>query len=322
MNELLVKNIDLLVENYGLIKKEFLFEDMHMKRFVAMHYTLSNKKIDVDSLKNTLEFLKDETRIGSVFRSTTKFYISALLNESDTQDLLLENCVNIYSLLKDAGFDRSSHLALCAYQIAKDSNPLEYANVVERFKEIYEGLKYFHKIIIGDDDLICCTLLALSNKQVGDIVSNVELLYRSLKDEYSSSNGCLLLAQILVLLDKGPTDVKALVDLSTELKSAGIKIERANTLSTLGLLSVIPVAELELVHELANAKKYLKSQKGFSALSVTNDELTICLTSLVAMTFTPNSDQISPFVVSNILNIMLMNQFVMIAIIATTATAS
>jgi ATP-dependent Clp protease protease subunit len=125
-------------------------------------------------------------------------------------------------------------------------------------------------------------MLGLSDISITDGTMRMESLYRALKPEFFSGNGVQALAQVLVLGNDTSESVARVLELRKLFRGYGLKMESQYTLSSLGILALLPGTADDIARDVTAAFEYLRAQRGFSAWSFTKQELELYATALAA----------------------------------------
>jgi hypothetical protein len=148
----------------------------------------------------------------------------------------------------------------------------------------------------------------------------MEQLYRELKPEFSPGNSVQALTQVLVLGDDNPESSARVLALQEAFRKRSIRLDKTYTLSSLGVLSLLPVHQDTLVDQVQETFDWLRGQKGFGAWSITKQELLLFSSALVAVQHVENlrSGVLTTALSTSITNIIIAQQ----AAIASAAAAS
>ena len=251
--------------------------------------------------------------------------VAALLSLSPDPQELLDSALEVYDMLRAVKLRASDYLAIAAYQIASQTEPANYQNVVNRARVFYNGLKAHHFFHAGKDDYIFAAMLGLSDLDAITGIERIERFYNLLNGEFWNKSSTLALSQVLVIGGSGDSDVCRVLALRNALRVQKIKMDKSYTLPTLGLLALLPIELDIVVRDLAEAQQVLRTQKGFSPLSVTTQELLIFAAALVTGEYAENMKDgvLTATLSTSIANIIIAQQTAMIvAISASTAAAA
>ena len=310
---------DLFVSNANAVKKTFIWHNTINKRLTALLYTAENKAVDVEAIKKSYELLKQKTGIFSYFRGNSALNLATLLSLSNNKEERLSDTINVYKMMKYVGFKSSSYLVIAAFLIASNSGPEDFETRVKRAYEFYNGMKKKHPLLTGQDDYIFSAMLGLSDVDISIGIDKMESIYSGLKGEFISKNGLQALTQVLVL--GGDNSIERVLTLREALRMRSIKMEGRYTLSTLGVLSLLPADTEKIADEVEQTFRRLRLTRGFGAWSITKDEALLLSSALVSYNYLDGAKKgiLDAAISTSITNIIIAQQT---AIAAATAASS
>ena len=316
------ENLNLFVSNAQTIKKEFTWQNALTRRLAALLYAQTNKPVDCAAIRQCHTMIKGSAGVFSAFRGNMSLCIAALLSLSDNPGRLLGETIKVYDLLKRAKLRSSDFLAVAAYQIAADAGPDGYCAVIERTRAFYDGMKAYHRFHTGQDDYIFAAMLGLSDLDVGTGVERIEQLYTRLKDEFWDKNSVQALSQVMTLGGAPDETVSRVLALRDTLKAQKLRLDRSYSLSSLGVLALLPVDTGTIVRDIGKAQAFLRAQKGFGSFSVDKQELLLLAAAIVAQDYADSakSGVLAAALSTSIANIIIAQQAAMIAAIAASST--
>jgi len=324
MNVKLKERLELFSTNTQTMKKDFFWQDMLIKHLAALLYAVENKNIDCDEIRKCHELIKKNTGVFSTFRGNMAICIASMLSLSENRDEQLSNTLTVYNSMKESKFKASDYLAVAAYQIASDTDQLNYSKIIDRTKAFYDGMKENHWFYTGKDDYIFAAMLGLSEINVNTGAARMEQLHERLKSEFRFGNSIQALTQVLILGGESTETVNRLLRLRELFRDKKIRMDKEYTLSSLGVLSLLPTDVDTIADDVSKAYEFLRVQKGFGALSVTNQELLLLSASVVASIYADDvkSGILTTTLSTSITNIIIAQQMVLTAAVATSAAAS
>ncbi|NUU78144.1 DUF4003 family protein [Paenibacillus xylanilyticus] len=316
--------VELFVSNTQIIKKSFKWQNPMMHRLSALLYAADNKTADGEAIRQSHDLMKHNTGLFSAFRGNSAISIAAMLSLTTDQETKLAETLHVYDLMKEIKFRSSDFLAVAAYQIAVQAAPDQFQYTVERTKAFYDQMKANHRFLTAQDDYIFAAMLALSDLDVDSGVARMEQLYRELKPEFSSGNSVQALTQVLVLGDDSPESSHRVLRLQEAFRKRSIRLDKTYTLSSLGVLSLLPVDQETLVDQVQETYDWLRDQKGFGAWSITKQELLLFSSALVAVQHVENlrNGVLTTTLSTSISNIIIAQQAAMASAAAASAAAA
>jgi hypothetical protein len=270
MNEQYAARIELFAENAQRIKKAFPWQNAMVSRLAGLLYTAENKSADEDAIRASHELIKENTGMFSSFRGNSAISIATMLSLSADKEQQLANTLTVYDLLKDVKFR------------ASDTTTDKYQHTIERTKMFYDSMKAKHRFLTGHDDYIFSAMLGLSDIDVDSGIDRMEQLYTALKPEFMSGNSVQALTQVLVLGKEAPEAADRVLALRDAFRAEGIRLDKEFTLSSLGVLSLLPSNNKDMVTEVSETFELLRTKKGFGNWSIVKQELLLLSAALVA----------------------------------------
>ncbi|OKP95967.1 DUF4003 family protein [Paenibacillus sp. P46E] len=324
MKEPYSAKLELFAENAQRVKKGFAWKNAQVNRLAALLYTAEDKIADSDAIHASYELIKEHTGSFSTFRGTTAISIAALLSLSAEQERLLTDTLAVYEMLKDVKFRASDYLVVAAYQIAVNTASDQYQRTVERAKAFYDRMKSKHPFLTGRDDYIFAAMLGLSDIDVESGVERMEQLYAVLKPEFLSGNSVQALTQVLVLGEDASETAAHVLALREAFRTRGIRMDKEYTLSSLGVLSLLPCTQGEIVNDVSETYEFLRTQKGFGSWSITKQELLLLSAAMVAFKYVDEAKNgvVTTTLTTSITNIIIAQQTAIAAAAAASAASA
>ena len=316
--------ITLFADNFQLVKKEFTWQNALTKRLAALLYAQDGRMADCEAMRRCHDIIKQNTGVFSTFRGNMALCVAALLSLSPNPEALFAETLKVYELLKAAKFRASDFLVVSAYQIAAQAAAADYPRVVKRTRDFYEHMNAYHFFQTGQDDYIFAALLGLSELDATAGTDRMERLYVRLKDEFWNRNSVQALTQVLVLGDSDDEVVQRVLSLRDALRAEKIKLDKAYTLPTLGVLTLLPIDTATIVRDIDEAQATLRDQKGFGSMSLTKQELLLFAASLVAGRYAHGAKDclLTATLSTSITSIIIAQEAAMVAAMASAAAAS
>lgn len=319
-----LQKLNLFAENTQIIKEEFTWQNAMMKRLAALLYASEEKEINTSAIRECYNLTKRSTGLFSTFRGNSIMTVATLLSLREDPSTLLDNTLAVYEKMKRAGYHASDYLVVAAYQVAANASQEQYENKIQRAKAFYDGMKRDHWFLTGQDDYIFSVMLGLSDIEVTTGVRRMETLYQTLRPEFHTGTGVQALTQVLVLGDDTSGIQRHILALKDALRSRRLKLDTQYTLSSLGVLALLPMEVESIVAQIEETMQLLRGKKGFGAWSVTKQELLLLSAGLVTLS---SVDQIKKDVLESVLttsmtNIVIAQQTAIAVAAASSASAA
>jgi len=315
----------LFVSNVQIIRKEFRRHNIMTKRLTALLYAQQNKVIDCEAIRQSYQMMKQNTGIFSSFRGNMALCVAAMLSLSPNPQGLFHDTLRVYDMMKAQKLRASDYLIVAAFEIASQTNPMNYQNAVNRTRDFYDGMKSKNFFATGYDDYIYAAMLGLSDLDIPSGTERIAEIVKRLKNEFWSKSSVQNLSQVLALGKSCDETVSRVLHLRDALRAQRIKLDKEYSLPSLGVLALLPVSTDEIVRDIDEAQQTLRNQKGFSMWTISKQELLIYAASVTALEHAgkANADVVTAIISTSITNIIIAQQIAMIvAITASTAAAS
>ena len=316
--------LNLFVSNAQTIKRKFTWQHDLTRRLAALLYAQESKPVECEAIRQCHTMLKSSAGVFSAFRGNMSLCIAALLSLSDNPERLMGEAIKVYNLLKKVKLRASDYLAVAAYQIAAGADSDNYTTVIERTRAFYDGMKAHHWFHTGQDDYIFAAMLGLSDLDVNTGVERIEQLYVRLKNEFWDKNNVQALSQVMVLGGTSDATIGRVLALRDTLKAQKLRLDRSDTLSSLGVLALLPVDIEIIVRDIDEAQTFLRAQKGFGSLSIYKQELLLFAAAIVSWEYADSvkSGVLAATLSTSITNIIIAQQADMIAVMTAANTAA
>jgi hypothetical protein len=324
MTEEIRQKLNLFVSNAQTVKRGFAWHDVLVKKMAALLYALEDKAIDYGAIKDAHTMLKHNTGVFSAFRGNMALCLAAMLSLRDDRQALFDRTVDVYEMLKAVKFRASDYLTVAALEIASQAKHEDYRGVVNRTREFYDGMKVNGFFRTGQDDYVFSAMLGLTDIDVKDGVRRIDELFRRFKPKFWSKNSVQTLAQVIVLSGDCETAVSRILTLRDAMRKRGIRLDRAYTLPSLGVLALLPVEVETVVQDVEAAQDFLRTQRGFGAFTIDRQSLLLFAAAVVSSVYAKDIEKgaIKASVSTSITSIIIAQQAAMMAAIVSASAAS
>jgi hypothetical protein len=234
----------------------------------------------------------------------------------------LEGTIAAFNQLNGAKFGASDHSLIAAHLIALRTEPAAYPLAVERTRAFYNGLKANHSLLTDKDDLIVAALLALSDVDVQLGVNRIEEIFTQLRDSFGTNGGTLLLAETLTLGGAGSEAVNRALALREAVRAAKVRVDKSPTTPLLGVFALLPVAPEVVANDIAEARDFLKAQRGFGALSMDGTERLGLAAAMVLDAYAGKDPIVAPALAAVIAGVIAAQALVILTTIMATNAAT
>ena len=226
--------------------------------------------------------------------------------------------IDVYKRLQSGKIFGSSYRVLAATTIcdAKRANDVE--RIVEKTEAILKGMKASHPFLTSDEDTGFAVLLAMTDKSVEQILTELEESFIEFKVDFVlHDNAAYSLAQVLTTFEGDSKEKsKKAVELFEAFKDAGYSYGKDYELPSLGILVNLGKETGDEVVE------SFKGKKGFGIFEMTPQIKLMLGTMIVGTVYGENQPAANASVTSGAISILIAQQVMMVALIAALATVS
>ncbi|MCR5342075.1 MAG: DUF4003 domain-containing protein [Butyrivibrio sp.] len=323
MKDIIQKRSELLVSNWSIIHKAFCFEDNLVKTIAAASFAEKDKTADVELIKDCRKLLREKQGIFSDFRGENEVIVSTKMALSGNPEKYLDEIIEVYKLLQKGKFFSSSYRILSAMSVCDAGRFSEAEKIVEKTNTLLNGMKKKHPFIATDEDTCFATLLAMTGREVDDLLAELEEAYPYIKKSFAlHENSAYSLAQILTI-HKGSIEDKRdkVLDIYDTFKAKGAPYGKEFELASLGALLDIDADKDELVSEIIEVSEFLKGHKGFGMLDMSKHTKLMIGTMIIAGAY--SSDNLNTeSIVGNTITGLITEQIAMAALYTVIITSS
>jgi hypothetical protein len=284
MNAVIQKRSDFLVENWKLIRKDFLGEDSLFVTIAAASYADKERSADVEYLKDCKELLKDRSGFFSGLRGNSEFILATRMALNGNPEKYLDDVKEVYEKFQKGKFFDSAYRVLAAMTICDANRQADADAIIEKTDALLKSMNREHPFLTSDEDTGLVVLLALTNKSTEDILAELEESYKQLKKGLSfHDNAVYSLAQVLTSYE-GNVEEKSekALELFNEFKKQGAKYGKEYELASIGVLLNLDISKEALISEIIEVSDYLKENKGFGTFSMSESIRLMFATTLVS----------------------------------------
>ena len=274
--------IILFANNIQITNIEFNRQNILTRQLAALLYAQADKIIDCEAIRQCHNMIIQNTTRFSDFRKNMTLCISTLLALSPNPQEMLDKTLEVYNMLIYVGLHFSDFLVIAAYHIASQADPSEYDNVVNRTRYFYDKMNFSHSFYTGEDDYIFAAMLGLTDLNFSSVSERMETIYNRFKGEFCNKNSIQTLAQVLVLGNSDDNAEGRVLALRDAFKKQKIRLDKACTLSSLGILALLPADIEKIVRDIREVQIVLQVQDEFWSTSVTTQEILLFVAYILA----------------------------------------
>ena len=270
MNEIVKRRSELLVENQKVMTKSFIFEHSITNAIVAAAFAEKDRNVDVDAIKDARNLLKKRKGVFSDFRAYNELIVSARMALSGNPEGYLDSLIDVYDKFKKGKLFGSSYKVLAAMSICDQGKYNDADRLVEKTNDLLKKMNKAHPMLTSDEDTCFAVLLAMTDKSVDDILTELEEAYGILKSDFAFHKDAVFsLAQVLTAYEGNAAEKSSkALDFFNAFKAAGAKYGKDYELASLGALIDIDADKDELVSDVIGVADHIKGKKGFGILDM------------------------------------------------------
>ena len=329
MRESVQNKCDLLIKNKELIEKEFKWESALKVICAALVFTGAKAEADPERLKECRTILKKNAGMLSTMRAEVEPVVVSRMALSNDPQKYYDDVKMVYDKVTKGDIFDNGFLVQAAMSIVDAGRKDDADEITARYKELYKKMSKEHPFLTGSEDIVFAMLLAMTDKPIDQIISDMEECYNYLKKELKikvSANEIQGLGEVLALTDGSITEKcdKVAVLYKTFAEHKMPYGTSYNEFASLGSLIDIPVDPDILVDEIIETAEYLKSGKGFGGWTLDKKQRLMFAAMLVGDIYEVDQVMTGASAMSSTIAMVIAEELaVMVCIMAaTTATTS
>lgn len=326
MDSTLIRKVDLLSENYDILKTKFKWDPPLVKYFGSMVYAMKGQNIDAEKIDEIKKYIKEHTSWTSYFRTTNSFMLSCLLSFEQNYEQFFNDTLSAFEKMKEDGIKNSLYTPWAAYTIAKEVQRGDYDFKIKRMKEFYSGMKKKHFFITSSDDYVFSAILAITDLDINITLEKIEETYNFLnKLGFIKGNDLQTLSHVLVLGEEDTnTKCERAAEIYKKLKEKKCSL-KYSALSSLGVLTLICDNTDKIVNDVKEVYDYMYTKKGFGFWNISSHVRAILSSNIVSSYYIDGINRgILPVTLANSINsiIIAQNQAAIVAACSAGAAAA
>lgn len=323
MNQALIDRCDLLVKNNETLNSAFLLQMNILNLAGASLFTCENMTAEKESLKNCHKILKSKTNIFSTFRGHAQVPLLCKMNLSENPEVYFEQVEKVYDMFMKNHILADEYKVLAAMTVVDHVEENEYQSLVDRTNEIYRRMKENHKFLTSHEDIPVATILALSKKDIDELIQDMEECYEILRGEFFDNDAVQSLTHVLALYDTKPQEkCGRVLTLFKALKKAGHKFGSGHELACLGTVAALSLSDEQIVQEISYMDDYLHEFKGFGNLALGSKERRLYAAQMVLCEYGKDSFNKESAVLTSAIAVAIAIEIcIMLCIIASSTAA-
>ena len=296
------------IANRDAAAKAFRWDNGALHNVCANIFCACGKTADPERLKACLKIIKNNTGIGSKFRSKKVRSVLASMISLEADPETRMTLANEYFHMLKRQFKGTEYLVLTAFLLVDLADQRLTEEMICRGKEIYDRMNRQHRILTNKTDSVFAMLMAFSGKAADDLADETETCYQALKKKFSAG-GAQTSAQVLSAADNTPEEkVQRVADLYDALREAGIRYGRSDEIAPLAALSLADTPLSTLTEEIREADEFLKTRKGFGGSKESEQAQRAMYAVMIVSDQYAGTDQVNIAVMTNTIDMLISKQ--------------
>ncbi len=305
MNTELSRKIDLFVKNREKLGKAFKLDYGLNCLASGLVLTAANADVDIDRMKDLRDILAGKAGVFSSFRATSEMAVLTKMYLSSDPETYIENVMEAYNKIKGKRILDTASMVLSAISVIDLGKMNQIDQIAAKTEQILRLMSKKHPFLTDQDDLTFAVLLAMTDKDVDTIISEMEECYTYLKKTVkvkAGANAIQSLCEIITLSD-GPLLEKCdrAVELFNTFAAHGSKYGNCDEFSSLGALIGLDIDKDELVGMIIETADTLKNKKGFGGWDISSKTRLMFAAMLVAEVLSGSDSHLYSYAVTNAL---------------------
>lgn len=325
MNEIGNRITNQFIQNYTTAKKVFRLDGNYAAVSCAASLLTSDKDMSEDRLRDAKKLVaKYSTGIVNVKNTLAKEVVAAAVAESVDPEYAAQKINEIYSSLKTIT-PAADFYGVPACVIFKSVNNAAYEDTVEKVRAIYKGLRKKHPFLTSYEDMVSCTLMALSGKSVEEVVEDCEDCFRILKDKYFFNNNAQTVACVLSIFPGTPEEkCKKATAVEKKFKEAKVSFGDKALASIAAVAMIVKEEDLaKYIADITEVSEELKSVRGLGNMGVGRNFRNLIAASIAAVIYSDKeSVNIEGTAMGGIVSTMFAQQLTMVVCMASAISMS
>lgn len=293
MDQRLKEKIDLFAANRMAISKEFAFDMEISHMAAALLFALQDKEADMERIKEAKKILKSKTSVLSAFRESSEPIVVAGMALSSNPEQYLDDLIWIFDIVKKKHALEEDYVLLSSMIILDSGRKAGTETIKEKTEAIMKAMSKEHPFLTSSEDFALATLLAMTDRSVDAIISDMEECYTYARKELkikADADSIQAIAQILALQGGNiRSRCDKIADLFESFKEHKSKFGSSLQFPALATLIDIDMDLDKLVEEIIEAAALLKTNKGFGDFTLDNKDRLMFSAVLASEVFTDDA---------------------------------
>ncbi|MBR6309463.1 MAG: DUF4003 family protein [Lachnospiraceae bacterium] len=325
MNATLSRLTKRFIDDFNTAKKVYKLDGNYAASSYAASLLGSTVPIDEERLKEAKKLIsRHSAGLVNIKGTLAKEVAAAAVAESTDPDYAAQKINELYASLRKI-CSGSDFFGVPASIIYKSVQNVHYEQVIEKVNAVYKGLRKKHPFLTSYEDIVGCTLMALTDKSVDDIVADSEACFDILKKKFIVNNNAQTVACVLSLF-AGTAEERCdkTIEVEKVLKKARISFgdRSLGTLATIAM--VIKREDLQsYISDVREVSDALKSVRGLGNFGVGRQFRNLIAAAIVTVAYSEeNKTNIEASAVNGIVSTMFTQHLIVVACMSYAITSA
>lgn len=180
MSNLINIEIQLIIENYQQVDKEFMWEDPMTNMLISVMHSLKFKKINAKNIRGIRTFINKNSNLLSNIRGINSLLLASSISAEDKGISEAKYILDIYNKLKVFGVKDSIYLPAASYILGIKNSDKSLDYKMDKYKVLYEKIGKLKGV-----DPAIISQLVLSNKDISEIIKSINNNIKKLKEYFN-----------------------------------------------------------------------------------------------------------------------------------------
>lgn len=321
MNAKLEERCRCQIENESSLRKLSSMDSEESIKLGSLLYNAMDITADDDKIYECRKILQSKTGFFSNLRGALQTLILLKMTLADDPEAYIDNIIDTYEkLTKDNGlYGLFSVLsAVIIYDQHGDRNVDEViAQVLQMFSEV----KKINPHLSHESDMAYIALMLLSGKADKSIEEEKDQIFKALTERFGMLADAAQSTTLVLITSNKSTDekIEEFINIYNALSAKGHATSKKRSASIYGAFIDVEAPKDEIVDAICEVDQFLKSQKGYSALSIRADFRRVIASTLTLQYYTidvPSEQSAGKFNASNEISIESLLFIVLMSIVA------
>lgn len=304
MNSELEKKLELFVENKQMLEKAFTFEYGLNHLISSLLLTGNDKIADIEKIKESRKILATKASVFSSLRDNMEMVVITKMSLANNPEGYIDDVLEVYNKILGKRVIEYYSFILAAMTIVDLGKKSDADRIIAKSWDILARMKKEHPILADEYDITFTILLAMTDKDIDTIISEMEQCYTYIKKTLkisADSNSIQSLCELIILSEGDLTEKcdKAAV-IFDAFKERKMKYGSYYEFASIGALIGLDVPTGELVDTIIEVAEEMKKNKGFGSLSLENRTRLMFAAMLVTENISEKKDPIYEYAVNGV----------------------